>query len=55
MQMYVKGGSRLGFNFRVRTWTEMEIPCFKGMYRLKVVSSEKKKKLGFKGSNRSEL
>ena len=31
MQMYVKGGSRL------------EIPCFKGMYRLKVVSSEKKK------------
>ena len=24
----------------------MEIPCFKGMYRLKVVSSEKKK-LGF--------
>ena len=31
----------------VRAWTEKEIWCVKGMYRLKLVSSEKK--LGFKG------
>ena len=34
-----KAGSRLGFSFGVRAWTEMEIWCVKGMYRLKLVSS----------------
>ena len=34
--------SGLGFSFGVRAWTEMEIRCVKGMYRLKLVSSEKK-------------
>ena len=36
-----------GFSYVVRAWTEIEIRCIKGMYRLKVVSSEKQ--LGFKG------
>ena len=30
----------LGFSFGVRTWTEMEIRCVKGMHTLKLVSSE---------------
>ena len=34
--------SGLGFSFGVRAWTEMEIWCDKGMYRLKLVSGEKK-------------
>ena len=44
--LLIKAGSGLGFNFGVRAWTEMEIWCFKGMYMLKVVSSEKN--LGFR-------
>ena len=28
------------YSFGVRAWTEMEIWCIKGMYRLKLVSSE---------------
>ena len=45
--LFVKAGSGLGFSFGVRAWTEMEIWCVKGMYRLKLVSSEKNS--GFKG------
>ena len=37
----------VGFSFGVKDWTEMEIRCVKGMYRLKLVSSEND--LGFKG------
>ena len=40
MSLLAKAGSghaRLG----VRAWTEMKIRCVKGMYRLKLVSSEK--------------
>ena len=40
--LFVKAGSGLGFRFGVRAWTEMEIQCIKGMYRLKPVSSETK-------------
>ena len=32
--------SGLGFSFGVKAWTEMEIWCLKGMFRLKVVSKE---------------
>ena len=32
----------LGFSFGVRAQTEMKIWCVKGMYKLKVVSREKK-------------
>ena len=39
--LLIKAGSGVGFSFGVRAWTEMEIQCVKGMYRLKVVSSEK--------------
>ena len=35
-----KAGSRVGFSFGVRAWTEMEIQCVKGMHRLKLISSE---------------
>ena len=45
--LLIKAGSGLGFSFEVRAWTEMGIRCVQGMYRLKVVSSEKN--LGFKG------
>ena len=45
--LLVKAESGLGFSFGVRTWTEMEIWCVKGMYRLKLVSTEKN--LGFRG------
>ena len=41
MSLLIKAGSGVGFSFGVRAWTEMEIQCVKGMYRLKVVSSEK--------------
>ena len=47
MSLLVKAGSGLGFSFGVRAWTEMEIWCVEGMYRLKLVSSEKNS--GFKG------
>ena len=40
MSLLAKAGSGLRFNFGVRAWTEMEIQCFKGMYRLKLVSNE---------------
>ena len=36
--LIVKAGSGLRFSFGVRAWTEMEIQCVKGMYRLKLVS-----------------
>ena len=45
--LIVKAGSGLGFSFGVRAWTEMEIRCAKGMYRLKLVSGERN--LGIKG------
>ena len=32
----------LGFSFGVRAQTEMKIWCVKGMYKLKIVSQEKK-------------
>ena len=38
--LFVKAGSGLRFSFGVGAWTEMEIRCVKGMYRLKLVSSE---------------
>ena len=37
--LLAKAGSGLRFSFGVRAWTEMEIRCVKGMYRLKLVSS----------------
>ena len=40
MSLLAKAGSGLRFSFGVRAWTEMEIRCVKGMYRLKLVSSE---------------
>ena len=42
-----KAGSGLRFSFGVKAWTEMEMQCIKGMYRLKLVSSENN--TGFKG------
>ena len=45
--LLAKVGSGVRFSFEVRAWTEMEMRCIKGMYRLKLVSSEKD--LGFKG------
>ena len=45
--LIVKAGSGLRFSFGVRAWTEMEIRCIKGMYRLKLVSCENNS--GFKG------
>ena len=47
MSLLAKAGSGLGFSFGVRAWTEMEMQCVKGMYRLKLVSSEKNSR--FKG------
>ena len=38
--LLVKAGSGVGFSFGVKAWTEMEILCVKGVYRLKAVSSE---------------
>ena len=40
-------GSGLRFSFGVRAWTEMEIQCVEGKYRLKLVSC--KNNSGFKG------
>ena len=45
--LLAKAGSGVGFSFGVRAWTEVEIRCVKGMYRLKLISSEKYS--GFKG------
>ena len=39
--LLAKAGSGLKFSFGVRASTEMEIWCVKGMYSLKLVSSEK--------------
>ena len=39
--LLIKAGSGVRFSFGVRAWTEMEIQCVKGMYRLNVVSNEK--------------
>ena len=36
----IKARSGLGFSFGVRAWTEVEIRCVKGMYRLKLVYNE---------------
>ena len=47
MSLLVKAGSGVGFSFGVKDWTEMEIQCVKGMYRLKLISSENNS--GFKG------
>ena len=38
--LLAKAGSGVGFSFGVRAWTEVEIWCVKGMYRLKLISSE---------------
>ena len=44
-------GSGVGFSFGVKAWTEVKIRCVKGMYRLKLISSEKYSGLkGFKVS-----
>jgi len=43
--LLIKIGSGHGFSFGVRTWTEIEIWCVKGMYVLKV----SEKKLGDEG------
>ena len=45
--LLAKAGSAVGFSFGVRAWTEMETRCVKGMYRLKLISSENNS--GFKG------
>ena len=41
MLLLVKAGSGHKFSFGGRSWTEIEIQCAIGMYRLKLVSSEK--------------
>ena len=38
--LLAKARSGLKFSFGVRASTEMEIWCVKGMYKLKIVSSE---------------
>ena len=45
--LLVKTESGRRFGFGVRAWIEIKIWCVKGMYRLKLVSSEKDS--GFKG------
>ena len=45
--LLVKAGSGLRLSLGVGAWTEMEIQCVKGMYRLKLTSSENNS--GFKG------
>ena len=49
VSLLAKAGSGLRFRFGVRAWTEVEIRCIKGMYRLKLVSGENIS--GFKGLN----
>ena len=51
--LIVRAGSGLRFSFGVRAWTEMEIRCVKGMYRLKLVSCESNS--GFKARTKFEL
>ena len=41
MSLLIEAESTLGFSFRVRAQTEMKIWYIKGVYMLKVVSSEK--------------
>ena len=36
--MLVKAGTGIGFSFVVRSWTEMEIKCVKGMHMLNIVT-----------------
>ena len=45
--LLVKAGSGVRLSFGVRARTEVEIRCVKGMFRLKLISSEKNS--GFKG------
>ena len=42
MSLLSKARIGLEFSFGVRAWTETEIQCVKGMYRLKLLSGEKK-------------
>ena len=39
--LLAKAGSGVGLSFGVRALTQMEIRCVKGMFRLKLISSEK--------------
>ena len=39
--LLAKAGIGVGFSFGVRAWTEVEIRCVEGIYRLKLISSEK--------------
>ena len=41
MSLLIKAGTGVGCMFGLRAWTEKDIWCIKGMYRLKVVSSER--------------
>ena len=41
MCLLAKAGSGVGLSFGVRALTQMEIRCVKGMFRLKLISSEK--------------
>ena len=47
--LLIKAGSGVGLSFGVRALTQMEIRCVKGMFRLKLISSEKNSV--FKGLN----
>ena len=47
VSLLAKAGSGVGFSLGVKAWTKVEIWCVKGMYRLKLISSEKYS--GFKG------
>ena len=47
--LLAKAGSGVGLSFGVRALTQMEIRCVKGMFRLKLISSEKNSV--FKGLN----
>ena len=47
MSLLAKAESLIRFSFGVRAWTEMEVWCVRGMYRLKLVSSENNS--GFEG------
>ena len=38
--LLAKAGSGVGLSFGVRALTQMEIRCVKGMFRLKLISSE---------------
>ena len=50
--LLAKAGSGVGLSFGVRALTEMEIRCVKGMFRLKLISSEKNSVFkGLKGTH----